>query len=330
MSYIEELYFHVDMAFSMNFAILQNLARLLPEGKDNIFYRDFLFREKTYAEQQYENYYEKFAEIRNEKFAEVRNIFNVESHLEIFREYTFSLISKYNKIFGKNLSCFDIFSDKDIINWDKFNLIFQDMSQLKKLNSEALFDFDSEFAVFLNFYNEHRDWVSAYEIFEVLEDDITPRGSKSLYFGQPSNPNVMVIDFDTYHDYSTQISKFLLSQNKKHKRKNKNESFESQAVNIFSLNTIIDFYNKMESRFGHANTHLMELDTIWSKLLYTFSHASDGNFEVDKVYVHRNELLTLISAMENFPELNELANQISLHFFNKNVVFYQNIQKENT
>ena len=45
---------------------------------------------------------------------------------------------------------------------------------------------------FLNDYNQYKEWLSAYEIFEVLDNDITIYGSKSLYYGKPENPDVFL------------------------------------------------------------------------------------------------------------------------------------------
>jgi hypothetical protein len=57
---------------------------------------------------------------------------------------------------------------------------------------------------------------------------------------------------------------------------------------------------------------------------------SDGDFEVNEVYVHKNEILSLVSSMLTFPELYELADQISLKLLGKNVDFSFISQKENT
>lgn len=179
-------------------------------------------------------------------------------------------------------------------------------------------------------YDEYKDWLSAYEIFEVLESDITSYGSKSFYHGITSNPNILKLNFDDYHEYSEKISKFLLSQNKKPKNKRIKRDNETPTAESISLDTIMTFYNRMEDRFGYANSHLMELGSIFSKLLYRLSHMSDGDFEVNEVYVHRNEILSLVSSMLTFPELYELADQISLKLLGKNVDFSQIRQKENT
>ena len=56
----------------------------------------------------------------------------------------------------------------------------------------------------------------------------------------------------------------------------------------------------------------------------------DNDFEIEEVYVHRNEILSLVSSMLTFPELYELADEISLKLLGKNVDFSQIKQKENT
>ena len=322
MSYIEKIYYNLNTAFSLNFMVLQNLERILPSDK-HIYTSDDIFGKKSFAMQDYEFYYEELADIRNEHFNRIRNFFSPEIKFEQFKKDSQFLLNLYNEKLKKNISYLDIFSERNIKIWEVFSDIFNNVENFVGKNSLDTLKLQFAFAQFLTSYDEYKDWLSAFEIFEVLEDDITPRGSKSLYFGNSNNPDIFKLKYDDYHIYSKQISNFI-SNKKIQKKDNQNSLTES-----ISLDTIINFYNKLESRFTYANSHLMEHGSFLSKIQYKLSTRSDGDFEIKEVYIHRNEILTLISAMENFPELNELANQISLHFFNKNVVFYQNNQKEN-
>ena len=122
----------------------------------------------------------------------------------------------------------------------------------------------------------------------------------------------------------------MLNQNKKPKKERIKKDNGIPTAESISLDTIINFYNRMEDRFGHANSHLMEIGSFWSRLQYQFSHMSDGDFEVEEIYVHKNEILSLVSSMLTFPELYELADQISLKLLGKNVDFSFISQKENT
>ena len=71
MSFIEKVYYNLNTAFSLNYMVLQNLARLLPSG-NNVMTRNDIFGEKTGAMYQYDMYYKDLAEARNEHFEGIR------------------------------------------------------------------------------------------------------------------------------------------------------------------------------------------------------------------------------------------------------------------
>lgn len=240
------------------------------------------------------------------------------------------MLAEYNSYLGKNVKYSDVFSERNIKNWEAFNQIFEDVESLKDISSLDSLKLNISLGQFLIFYEDYKNWLSAYEIFEVLDNDITSYGNKSFYHGKPDNPDVFIMDFDDYHEYYEKITKFFSLNNKKPKKLRKAKATDETSPEYISMQTIIDFINKLEERVGYANTHLMEIGSIWSRLEYHFSHMSDGDFEVTQIYVHKNEILSLISAMLTFPELHELANQISLKFLGKNVELIENKTKENT
>lgn len=328
MSFIDKVYYNLNVAFSLNYMVLQNLARLFPNG--NVMLRDDIFGKKTSAQKDYDEYYEDYAEIRNEQFEKIRNFFAPELYFEQFKNDSIFLLDEYNKKLGKNVKYSDVFSERNIRNWETFNKIFDDVENFKGKNSLDTMRLQFGFAQFLTMYDEYKDWLSAFEIFEVLDSDITSRGSKSFYFGITSNPDVLKLNFDDYHEYSETISKFLLNQNKKPKKERIIKDNGTPTAESISLDTIINFYNRMEDRFGYANSHPRELGSFLSKFIYNHSTMSDGDFEVNEVYVHKNEILSLVSSMLTFPELYELADQISLKLLGKNVDFSFISQKENT
>lgn len=329
LSFIDKVYYNLNTAFSLNYMVLQNLARLLPSEK-TVFTRDDIFGEKSSARYHYEKYYDDLAEIRNEQMEGIRKFFAPEIYLDQFKKESTYILEEYNKNLGKNVKYSDVFSERNIKNWEQFNKIFDDVENFKGKNSLETLKLQFAFAQFLTIYDEYKEWLSAFEIFEVLDNDITSRGSKSFYFGITSNPDVLKLNFDDYHEYSEKIAKFLLNQNKKPKKERIIKDNGTPTAESISLDTIMNFYNRMEDRFGHANSHLMEIGSFWSKLQYQFSHMSDGDFEVEEVYVHRNEILSLVSSMLTFPELYKLADQISLKLLGKNVDFSSISQKENT
>lgn len=312
--------------------ILQNqerLKKLSMESNGNVFSRNDIFGQKSHLKQLYDDLYDEYAESRNEYFVKTRELYAPQKNFNTFKTSSQFMIDEYNKYLNKSVKHSDIFSDRNIKDWDKFNQIFDDVENFQGISSIDAMKLQYSFSQFLIFYDEYKKWLSAYEIFEILEQDITYSGSRSFYYGNYNNPDVFKLNFDDYHEYCTQISDFLL-KHKKMNKKNKKKTEEEQSGEKASLQGIIDFYNNIEDRFGYANTHLMEIDSLWSKFNYKFSHISSGDFEVNEVYVHKNEILDLLSALGYFPEMHELANKISLKFLGKNVDYYQISEKENT
>ena len=328
LTYIEKIYNNLNSAFSVNYMILQNLDRIMKcMSKKSESGGDL--REQTSAEYHYDKFFHDYAEYRNDFFDEVRAYFDAETYLKMFKANSEYLLDAYNNCFGKNIPIQEVFSDRNIVNWNLFNNIFSEVESCKNEQLPGFIITQYALAQFLLFYDEYKKWLSAYEIFEVLENDINPNGSKSVYYGKPKNPDVFVLDFKEYHNYFETITKFLAQHNKS-KKKQEQKISETQEAEEIALDGMTNFINKLEDRIGFANSHLMELGSLWTKLKYKLSHMSDGNFEVKQIYVHRNEILDLLTALSFFPELHELAIQISITFLGKNVISAQNKTKENT
>ena len=130
MSFIDKVYYNLNTAFSLNYMVLQNLARLLPSG-NMIFTRDDIFGEKSSAKYHYEMYYDQLAEIRNEQMEGIRNFFAPEVYIEQFQKESKYILEDYNEKLGKNVKYSDIFSERNIKNWEAFNRLFDDVENFK-------------------------------------------------------------------------------------------------------------------------------------------------------------------------------------------------------
>lgn len=326
MSYIDRIYNTISVAYSVNFMVLQNLDRLIPSGENNVFMSADVFGEKSSKQKDYDMYYTEYADIRLSYFKQIKEFLHEYNQIEKFQESSQVLLDTYNQYFNKDIKYSTVFSDRDIKSWKEFNKIYDAINTISSRSSFYVRKLQYIFGCFLNEYETYKNWLTAYEIIEALESDITERGSKSLYFEKPNNPNLFLIEQADYLKYAETISKFLKIKSKK-SLFNREKKTESEVI---SLKTIADYYNRMEDRFESANTHVMEQGNIFSKLHYNLSRMSDGNFKVTRVYTHRNEILSLITAMLEFPELHDLANEISVKFLDKNVEISQNSKKENT
>ena len=326
MSYIDRIYNTISVAYSVNFMVLQNLERLMPSGDNNVFMSADVFGEKSSKQKDYEVYYTEYADIRSSYFKQIKKFLNEYNQIEKFQESSRVLLNTYNQYFNKDIKYSTVFSDRDIKNWEEFKKIYDSVNTISFRSSFYGRKLQYIFGCFLNEYETYKNWLTAYEIIEALESDITEHGSKSLYFEKPNNPNLFLIEQKDYQKYAEIISKFLKNKSRKNlfNRERKSEG------EVIALKTIADYYNRMEDRFESANSHVMSQGNIFSKIHYHLSSMSDGDYKVTRVYTHRNEILSLITALLEFPELYELANDISIKFLGKNVENSQNSKKENT
>ena len=68
-------------------------------------------------------------------------------------------------------------------NWESFNKLFDNIENYNGQNSMDRMKLQFAFAQFLTFYDDYKEWLSAYEIFEVLDRLSTPYGTKIVKDG---------------------------------------------------------------------------------------------------------------------------------------------------
>lgn len=335
MTLSERLFNNINTAFSINFMVLQNISKLLPHGNQTIFTSSDVFREKTYKEYTYDFRFEEFADIRNDYYKTIRDEFEADEILGEFKTNSQTFIDAYNEAMGTSYSVSDVFTDRNVKSWEFFEQIFEDAESNNLPQTQSTLNLQKSLGQFANFYDVYKDWLSAYEIFEALEKDITPFGSRSAYLGKPQNPDIFILTFDDFHESSAPIVEFIQKRKAELKDFVKTKGNDTPESDLYlkaserALNIIIELFNRFQDRFGFANTHLMELDSFLTKIKYKLSYPKD-NFKIESVYVHKAEILSLISALSTFPELDEHTKKISKAFLGKNVDFDESKTKENT
>ena len=196
MTLSERLFNNVNTAFSINFMVLENIAKLLPNGKQTVFTSSDVFRQRTYKDETYDLNFHSFDEIRNDFFKSIEDEFEAEQILQEFQNNCTALIFAYNKTSKQQIKVSDVFSDRNIINWELFSELFEIVSPDTPQTSQDSINFQFTLAQFANFYDVYKDWVSAYDIFQTLKDDISDFGSRTAYLGKPQHPDVFVLDFE--------------------------------------------------------------------------------------------------------------------------------------
>ena len=335
MTLSERLFNNVNTALSINFMILQNISKLLPNGNQTVFTSRDVFREKTYEETTYDFRFEEFAEIRRDFFKSIQNEFEAPEILGEFKQNCKTFIDAYNSVMKTKFSISDVFSERNVKDWAFFEQLFEDVEALSAQQNPSVLALRKTLGDFASFYDVYKDWLSAYELFEAIKGDLTESGSRSAYLGRPRNPDIFTLSFDDFHDNSLPIVEFIQERKKVLDEVSKDKTNDSEETNLYlkaserALNTLIDLFNRIQDRFGFANTHLLELDSFWTKLFYKLVYEK-CDFKIEQVYIHKIEIVSLISALSTFPELDEHTQKISKAFLNKNVNFSENKTKENT
>lgn len=325
LSFFDELQHSLNVAFSVNYMVLDNFRHVDPSNHKGVFSSADIFGEKTRKQKTYDSLYHDYAKTRNEVYAHLQEFFDSYNFPNCFNENAKALVELYNDVYHENLSVRDVFSETEIADISILEQFANDVENghPNVKNGPKCYYALNQFALF---YEQYKIWLSAYEIFKTLQDDITSRGSKSLIFGKPTNDNVFLIDKETYKSFITPILNFAMDE-EKHLEKEKisltkkisaghKELEEDLSVILSVLLAIKLIYfsdNLVRKRFEYANQKPKPkrkidaiLDTFLSKVVF-----NETDFEVDKIYIHKYEILDLINALTIFPQYDKLVNKLT-------------------
>ena len=326
LSFNEELQKSLNLAFMMNYLVLDNFRHVDPTNHKGVFSSGDVFGPKSRKQATYEGLYHDYAKSRNEVFKHLQDFFESYNYPQYFIENTNSLINLYNTNCNKNVKVSDVFTDKEFIDRDFLEKFADDLEgecSLPKLTQGMCYMALTEFAVF---YEQYKQWLSAYEIFQTLQEDITRHGSKSLVYGKPRNEDVFVIDKESYKKFITPILVELMEEEKHLEKQRKllvkqinaghTELQEDLAVILSVLVAIKLIYvtdSTLNKRFESATKkpepkHKIDamLDFFVSKVLF-----NENDFIIDKIYVHKHEILDFVDALSVFPRYDEISKKLT-------------------
>ncbi len=322
----EDLQRSVNNAFSINYMVLDNFRHVDPANHNGVLLHNDIFGEKSRKQKTYESLYHDYAEIRNEAFALLNNFFKSYGYEKCFIENTNTLVNLYNKVYNADVKVGDYFTDKEIIDISFLEKFADDIE-----NNETLSMFERTNCYlalndFLVFYEQYKMWLSSFEIFQTLQEDITSHGSKSLMYGKPTNKNVFVIEKEGYKKFITPILVYMMEEEKKLEKQRKTlikqikaghtELQEDLSVILTVLVAIKLIYltdSNINNRFEFANKmpepkHKIDaiLNKFVSKVLF-----NETEFKVDKAYIHKYEILDFVNALSVFPYFDDITKKLT-------------------
>lgn len=337
---------NLNTAFSINYTILENLNRMMPENGQMVFTSNDIFGEKSNDQILFNQKFHEFAELKNKCYKEIKKELSKLNFKEQFLNNTKYLLEFYEEITGIKLEYNKVFGNGDIKDWDLFNQIGDYSRNDSSLTNRSKTELAIIFYQFLAFYDEYRAWKATCDIVDVLDKDINQYGAKSVYFGKIDNPNIIKVNIDDFNMFSDAVYEILdpleekiKSEYKEDRKKVKNLSISEQKSRLSSysqlfsaLNQIDDFYDKIGERFNAANSRVqMNKPTLLQKLVFGKALKEDPNFSIDEIYVHKIEIRELAELLSVFPPLDQLREKLDniLYPDSKNVEISQENAKSN-
>lgn len=321
----ETLNEHLNNAFSINYMVLDNINHLVPENGNMVFTRDDIFGSKSKEKRIYNERFHEYAKMRTESFLKIREGLESYGFQEKFKRNSKVFIEIYNELGRNKVKYEDVFSSNDIKNWAFFYNIDKVLRKgAFRSNKERL-----ELAIineqFLGFYDQYRAWKSAYDIFNVLDNDIDTYGNKSIYHGRTGGQDVLKIKNDDYEKFFNGVFRVLdrtsAMLNDEYRKKvkifagedKKDDRISELEYYLAVIAAIENFYQKMSKRYKAANKAYEKQTSklkIFRKLFTSNKRENDENkLVVDSVYVHKLEIQELVDLLLAFPELKKFADK---------------------
>lgn len=324
-SLIDSLNAQLNSAYSINYTILENLTHLVPNNGQMVFTREDIFGKKTPEQQKYDNRFYTLASYRNDSFSAIKQSLSSLDFENMFKENTKTFVDFYQKDFKRPLQYNSLFSKDDIKNWDLFHRIGEEILNDTTTPNKDRAQFGSVYYEFMDFYYRYSNWKSIKEIFEVLDSDINTFGSKSIYYGNIDNPNVLKISIDDFNDFFDNVYGYLdiaetaINDRIKQLEKIKNdpdatEEFKQLCMILGQLRAIDDIYDKFGERFEAANrTIISNKQPLLNRILFGKKKEvePENPFTINEFYVHKNELRELSELLKIFPDLDEEKNKLN-------------------
>ena len=176
----------------------------------------------------------------------------------------------------------------------------------------------------MDFYDKYRNWKSTKEIFEVLDKDINPCGSKSIYYGIIDNPDILKVSIDDFNDFFDNVYGYIdiaetaIYDRMKELEKVKNdpnstEEFKQLCMILSQISRINRIYDKFGERYEAANKSILKTkQTLLNRIIFGKKKEDETEepFTINEFHVHKNELRELSELLSIFPELDEEREQL--------------------
>lgn len=315
----------VNLAYTINFMILENIHQYLPDGNQTMFTSEDIMRDRTRDEIYYDKMFERYAEFRNVCFDEIREAFKDDDLVSDFKRASKEFLDTYNKYKTHKLEYNEVFSERNVSNWFKFNrmigkvqTVASDPKKLKK--AEDLVDVTARF---VTFYDAYKDWLTEYEIFEKLDKDIDKNGSRSVFYKKDTNPEILTIKRETFTKFADEVMAVLNAEEQEiteflnsNPELNETEQYTFKVM-IDAIFNIRKIFQDTDSRFEFANTSTMNLkNDLSTKIFNAFGPVKRmDKLTIDEIYVHKNELIGLFDEMKYFSALFKPLETLSKAIF---------------
>ena len=283
--------------------------------------------------------FDAFRRIREQLICDIEKAINDCDDTQKFFEEKDKLLQTYNELYGENRSFEEVFRGYEVID-DKFgkDIVAETRGEDISVDVEKYGELCNLYVQYIYDYQAMQGFETFTDIYRALYDDLNPSGYRSIFFGNPENPKVKVLNYKFFTSMYEIVEKLYLNcakdiasleklaiKTSKTKNFDSDEALQMQFYEKFvelQKNrrdfTLIDgvyfWLDAIYLRFQSANSVNIEFTSqLVDKSVYLFTGNGLGGknqLAINDIYIHQNEIDYVITMLKNIKEAKPLLDKI--------------------
>lgn len=338
----------LNSLFSANYTLLRILNEQTPFDKPQqmFFSADDIFGSKNQSMYEYwlDGKVEAYAELRRNLIKESRGYIPAEKECrELFAKNSTKFMQTFNNAYGTKKSISDVFDKRYIIDAAFASDLAHRAYETMEFPPEKLLLFE-QYDEFMRFLTDYYAIEGSREIFDALVDDLQDRGYRSFTYNKPMNPNVMLLDWNTFVDVANftadaynnakarleEIKKLMEAYAKEYEKDPNNADYKIKQneliqmmsqdyTEIFISGNLLEYLDEIEERFKSYNKTYEGFSTKIRDKIFNFLsnqtfQSKAPNLELNEVYMHKYELCDIFDMLHGLMNSDELYAQMIKKF----------------
>lgn len=323
-----EFYRAIEKAYEYNYVcrFVENQIKQ-PNNGDKIFLSADIFDRQNSSKQNYlDRKLEGYALQRNRFFSVVLKAFEEETIDEELNNIKNAVIEKFNAYYKTNKNFEDVFDKDSIIDqtlYDSFYMINNNTDTSKEFEELAM-----TVSSYIHAFSKYKNYVTARDILDTLNNDINASGYKSLYYGIPKSKEVYKLDGDTLDDItnfvlkessqklkkSYKLEKYFKKQEQPDTQSDEFNEYTNLSSDIIILQILSIYLTALNDRYVSATKpDFKKLDLLKTKLadLSSGINPFKKNKITDFIYIHKIELDDIFNLLLSLDNTEDFVKKLS-------------------